>query len=134
MNIAYLQFNFIEKSSPYSNVPLYHNTAGPEAFLMARERKNIKFAALAFPPGYLFTGLVFFLVGFFFFFCCSYRLFPCTNAAHLYIPRKKDSRYIFKYKIHHKEEEPCNLRIPQYDGLVGAINLAKTGQEHHRIS
>lgn len=66
MNIAYLQFNFIEKSSPYSNVPLYHNTAGPEAFLMARERKNIKFAALAFPPGYLFTGLVFFLVVFFF--------------------------------------------------------------------
>lgn len=131
MNIAYLQFNFIEKSSPYSSVPLYHNTAGPEAFLMARERKNIKFAALAFPPCYLLTGLVFFLAAFFFF--CSYRLFHCTNAALLY-PKKEDSRYIFKCKIHYKEEESCNQRIPQYDGLVGAINLAKIGQERHRIS
>lgn len=68
MNIAYLQLNFIEKSSPYSSVPLHHNTAGPEAFLMATERKIIKFAVLAFPPCYLFTGLGFFLVGFFFFF------------------------------------------------------------------
>lgn len=65
MNIAYLQFNFIEKSSPYSSVPLHHNTAGPEAFLMATEKKSIKFAALAFPPCYLFTGLGFFFWIFF---------------------------------------------------------------------
>lgn len=121
MNIAYLQFNFVEKSSPYSSVPLYHYTARPEAFLMARERKIIEFAALAFPPCYLFTGLVFFSVSFFF--SCSYRLFHCTNTSPLY-PKKEDLRRIFKCKNHHKEEGPCNQRIPQYEGLVGAINLA----------
>lgn len=87
MNIVYLQFNFIEKSSPYSSVPLYHNTAGPEAFLMARERKNIKFAALAFPPCYLFTGLVFFLAGFFFFFVLTGCFIAQMQPP--YIPRKK---------------------------------------------
>lgn len=85
MNIAYLQFNFIEKSSPYSSVPLHHNTAGPEAFLMATEKKSIKFAALAFPSCYLFTGL-----GFFFWIFFPLVLTGCfiQQIRPLSIPRK----------------------------------------------
>lgn len=87
---------------------------------MATERKSIRFAVLAFPPCYLFTGLGFFLVVFF---SSSYRLFPCTNTVPLH-PKKEDLRCIFKRKIHHKEEGTCNQRISQHEGLVGAINLA----------
>lgn len=92
MNIAYLQFNFIEKSSPYSSVPLYHNTAGPEAFLMATERKSIKFAALAFPPCYLFTGLGFFSGWLFFLFLQAVSL----NKYGLLPPQEKRFEMYFQ--------------------------------------
>lgn len=122
MNIAYLQFIFIEKSSPYSSVPLHRNTAGPEVFLMARERKSIKFAALALPPCYLFTGLVSFPVDFFFLVLTGCFI---AQIRPPYIPRKKIWGVFSNVKLAIKKRRHAIRKIPQYEGLVGAFNLAQ---------
>lgn len=84
---------------------------------MARERKSIKSAALAFPPCYLFTGLVSFPVDFFFL-----VLTGCFIAQiHPLHPKKEDLRCIFKCKIGHKEEGPCNQKDSSVQGVSGGF-------------
>lgn len=90
---------------------------------MARERESIKFAALAFPPCYLFTGLVYFF-GFFFFLFLFLQAVSLHKHSPLISQERRFEMYFQMQNSPYKEEGPCNQRIPQYEGLVGAINLA----------